>query len=723
MKQVLQYNRAKSPTLVAVPTPQMKSKGLIVNNHASLISVGTERQMIELSQMSLLSKARKRPDLVRQVLDKVKTEGLATTYNKVMGRLNTPTPLGYSSAGVVAEVHSAVDRFAVGDRVACAGFGYACHAETVFVPGNLAVKIPENVTFEEASFVTLGAIALQGVRIADSKLGETVVVIGLGLLGQIACMLLFASGCRVIGIDIDKSKLELAKNSGATEAFLADSKTAGNLLDLTAGKGADSVIITAASNTAGPIELAGEVCREKGKVVVVGAVKMDVPRKAYYEKELQLLMSRSYGPGRYDYAYEEGGQDYPFSYVRWTENRNMSAFLDLISTGKIDIKSLITHRFYTNEAKAAYELVSGNSNETVLGVVLIYPDINNRTTTTAAIIKTVPTTIAITKGKVGVGFVGAGGFASGVLLPIVKSIAKYERVAIMSGSGVSAAHSAEMFGFKKAVSTFDEMLKDNSINTLFIANRHNQHTEHVIKAIQNEKAVFVEKPLCMNQQELTDIVKTYNDNPVPLMVGFNRRFAPLVQKMKFLAAQLKYPVSMHYRINAGFIPENSWIQDEESGGGRIIGEVCHFVDLLSYLAGSAPIKVSADSLSMPDSRFRNDDNLQIMIRFANGSVGTINYVASGNKMMSKEYLEVIGGGIAMQMDDFRTLTIADSKGLTIDKKKSQDKGHKDMLKAWAEALTAQNNSPIPFGEIITTTRTTFEIITALKKGTSQWMKG
>lgn len=722
MKQVLQYNRSKSPTLVEVPTPQMKSKGLVVDNRASLISVGTERQTIELSQMSLLRKARKRPDLVRQVIDKVKTEGLATTYNKVMERLNTPTPLGYSSAGVVIEVHSAVDRFTVGDRVACAGFGYACHAETIFVPGNLSVKIPDNVTFEEASFVTLGAIALQGVRIADNKLGETIAVIGLGLLGQITCMLLTASGCRVIGIDIDENKLELANKSGATDTFLSDSTTAGKLLDLTAGKGADSVIITAASNTSGPIELAGEICREKGKVVVVGAVKMDIPRNSYYNKELEILMSRSYGPGRYDYAYEESGQDYPFGYVRWTENRNMEAFLNLISNGKIDIKSLITHRFDTAEARAAYELVSGSSTETILGVVLNYPQTNKRATTIAATIKTVPTTAVISRGKIGVGFVGAGGFASGVLLPIVKSIEKYERLAIMSGSGVSAANNAEMFGFERAVSTLDEMLKDNSINTLFIANRHNQHAECVTKAIENNKAVFVEKPLCMNQQELEDIIKTYNDNPVPLMVGFNRRFASLVQKMKCMTAQLKYPVSMHYRINAGFIPENSWIQDEEAGGGRIIGEVCHFVDLLSYLAGSAPIKVSADSLSMPDSRFRNDDNLQIMLRFANGSVGTINYVASGNKMMSKEYLEVIGGGIAMQMDDFRTLTIADSKGLTIDKKKSQDKGHKNMLKAWAEALTTQNASPIPFGEIINATRTTFEIITALEKGTSQWMR-
>jgi len=400
LKQVLQYNRAKSPTLVEVPTPQMKGKGLVVNNHASLISVGTERQMIEMSQMSLLGKARQRPDLVRQVLDKVRTEGLATTYNKVMGRLNTPTPLGYSSAGVVTEVHATVDRFAVGDRVACAGFGYACHAETVFVPANLAVKIPEIVTFEEASFVTLGAIALQGVRIADNKLGETVAVIGLGLLGQIVCMLLSASGCRVIGIDIDKSKLELAKKSGATDAFMSDSTTAGKLFDMTAGKRADSVIITATSKTAGPIELAGEICREKGKVVVVGAVKMNIPRKPFYEKELEMLMSRSYGPGRYDYNYEEAGNDYPYGYVRWTENRNMRAFLDLIATGKLDIKSLITHRYDTTEAGAAYELVSGNSTETVLGVVLNYPETYRRATTTKATMRNVPTATLNTNGKV-----------------------------------------------------------------------------------------------------------------------------------------------------------------------------------------------------------------------------------------------------------------------------------------------------------------------------------
>ena len=723
MKQVLQYNRAKSPTLVDVPAPQLKGKGLVVDNHASLISVGTERQMIELSQMSLLGKARQRPELVRQVLDKVKTEGLATTYNKVMGRLNTPTPLGYSSAGVVSEVHSAIDRFAVGDKVACAGFGYACHAETVYVPGNLAVKIPEDVSYEEASFVTLGAIALQGVRIADSKLGEIVAVIGLGLLGQISCMLLAASGCRVIGIDINSTKLELAEKSGAAQTYMSDSATAQKLLDMTAGRGADSVLVTAASNTAGPIELAGDICRDKGKVVVVGAVKMDIPRKAYYEKELQLLMSRSYGPGRYDYAYEEAGQDYPFSYVRWTENRNMESFLELISAGKINIKSLITHRFNNDEAGKAYELVSGTSSETVLGVVLNYPETNVTVPIRKSNGMTAATRAPVPTGKVGVGFVGAGGFATGVLLPIVKSIDKYERLAIMSGSGVSATNSAEKFEFERAVTTFDEMLNDSSINTIFIANRHNQHAEFVTKAIENNKAVFVEKPLCMNQQELSDIIRVYSEHSVPLMVGFNRRFAPLVQKMKRITAQLKYPVSMHYRINAGFIPENSWIQDKESGGGRIIGEVCHFVDLLSYLAGSAPTKITADSLSMPDSRFRNDDNLQIMLRFANGSVGTINYVASGNKMMTKEYLEVIGGGIAVQMDDFKTLTVADNKGLTIDNKKSQDKGHKDMLKAWADALTAQKTSPIPFDEIITTTRTTFEIITALEKGTSQWLKG
>lgn len=719
MKQVLQYNRAKAPELVEIPEPQLKGKGILVDNCCSLISVGTERQMIELSQMSIIGKARQRPDLVKQVLQKVKTEGLTATYNKVMGRLRTPLPLGYSSAGIVTEVDSAIDRFTPGERVACAGFAYACHAESIYVPANLAVKIPENVNFEQASFVTLGAIALQGVRVADLHLGENVAVIGLGLLGQLTCMLLSASGCKVIGIDIDKTKLSLAEKSGAALAIPSDSSSIQTILENTSGRGIDAVIITTATDSSAPIELAGEICREKGKVVVVGAVKMDVPRKVYYEKELELRLSRSYGPGRYDYAYEETGQDYPYGYVRWTENRNMQSFLELISSGKIHIDKLITHRYDISQAENAYELISSKSTDLILGVVLNYPE--KKKNEKLDINDAVPASASDkNRLQVGIGFVGAGGFASGVLLPHLKNISALKKVSIMSGSGVSATTGAESFGFEKTSSSFEQMLIDKSVSALFVVNRHNQHAEFVLKALKAKKPVFVEKPLCLNQDELSNIVAEYNKAPIPVMVGFNRRFAPLIQKMKTALEDNKYPLSMHYRINAGFIPSNNWIQDEECGGGRIIGEICHFVDLLTYLTGATPVKVSAESLAMPDETYRSDDNLQIMLRFSDGSVGTINYVASGSKLMPKEYLEIFGGGMAMRMDDFASLSIADKKGLRMDKARSQDKGHGAMLQKWADCLTTGSISPISFSEIVKTTRTTFDIINSLRKGAPIW---
>ena len=720
MKQLLQYNREKGPRVKEIPSPQLKGPGLLVANRCSLISIGTERQMIEVSQMSLVGKARQRPDMVRQVISKMKSEGIASTYNKVMGRLNSPITLGYSSAGVVREVHSSVDRFVTGDRVACAGFGYATHAEEIFVPFNLAVKIPENVTFEEASFVTLGAIAMQGVRIADVRLGETVAVIGLGLLGQITCMLLAASGCRVLGLDIDNRKVELALNSGAEAAFCVDGAEVAAFLNATGGKGADAVIITAASDSAGPIEIAGQICRDKGKVIAVGAVRLDVPRKSYYDKELELRLSRSYGPGRYDYYYEEAGHDYPYSYVRWSENRNMESFLQLISAGKINIKSLITHRFDISDAEKAYEIISGKTSEKYLGVVLNYQEraVEARDEEKRTIRKQIRLG---NNSKVAIGFIGAGNFASGVLLPNIASLKEYDPIAIMSGSGVSAATSKERFGFENAASSTKVIIDDPQIAAVFIANRHDQHGALVAETLAKSKPTFVEKPLCLNRLELEEIIQAHNLTGAPLMIGFNRRFAPLVSKIKETLKDNKYPLSMHYRINAGFIPSGTWIQDPESGGGRIIGEVCHFVDLLSFIASSRPVKISAESLSIADERFRSDDNLQIMIRFGNGSVGTINYVASGNKSLAKEYLEIFGGGKAIVMDDFRTITIADEKGYRSEKKSSQDKGHRKMLELWAHHLLTGLASPIPFDQIIDSTLATFEIVDSLSTGEPRWM--
>lgn len=722
MKQLLQYNKEKSPRVTEIPKPNLKGPGLLAANRCSLISVGTERQMIEVAQMSLVGKARQRPDMVKQVLEKVKTEGIAATYNKVMGRLNTPLSLGYSSAGIVSSVHKSIENFTPGDRVACAGFGYASHAEDIFVPSNLAVKIPDNVSFEEASFVTLGAIAMQGVRVADIRLGETVVVIGLGLLGQITCMLLSAAGCRVLGLDIDKSKLELALQSGAEATYISDGLEVTAVLNATAGRGADAVIITAASDSAGPIETAGQLCREKGKVVAVGAVKMDVPRKIYYDKELELRLSRSYGPGRYDYFYEEAGQDYPYSYVRWTENRNMESFLQLISVGKINVKNLITHRFDIADAPKAYQLISGEIREPYLGIILNYAQKNDNPIEVDSP-KTESPSIKTTAGKIGIGFIGAGNFASGVLLPNILKSGKFKPHSIMSGSGVSAASSAGRFGFQQAVSSAREIIDNAEVAAVFIANRHDQHAALVIESLQKRKAVFVEKPLCLTWDELANIIDTYHSGSSPLMVGFNRRFAPLVANIKEALEDRQYPLSLHYRINAGFIPSGTWIQDPQSGGGRILGEVCHFVDLLTYLVGSAPVKLSAEALSMPDTRFRSDDNFQVMIRFADGSVGTINYVASGNKVEGKEYLEVFGSGLAIRMDDFKTLSLAGEKGKKAELKQTQDKGHGRMLECWGDCLLSGQGSPIPFSEIVSATTATLEIMESLATGEARWLNG
>ena len=699
----------------------MKGKGIIVDTVASLISAGTERQMIELSQMSLVEKARQRPDIVRQVIDKARTEGLVATYNKVKSRLKTPTPLGYSSAGTVREVHSAVERFSIGQRVACAGFGYAAHAQTAFVPANLAVPIPDRVSFEEASFVTLGAIAMQGVRVADVRLGETVAVIGLGLLGQLACQLLSASGCRVIGLDLDQWKSDLAVKLGAASGLISESSAVARVLDLTSGKGVDAVIITAATESAGPVECAGEIAREKGKVIVVGAVKMDVPRQQYYMKELELRLSRSYGPGRYDYQYEESGNDYPHSYVRWTENRNMESFLQCIADGRVNVKDLISHRFDILEAEKAYGLILNESSEKPLGVVLNYPSASEHYASIRNVVANAFSAKPSGEHEIRVGFIGAGNFATGVLLPNMAAIPDYQLSAIMSGSGVSAASSAAQFKFDRTVENQSEILNDPALTAVFIASRHDQHAELVVQALSSGKATFVEKPLCLTEAELSSIESARLNSTAPLLVGFNRRFAPLVSQIKTAIQTVSFPLSMHYRINAGFIPSNHWVQDAETGGGRVIGEVCHFIDLMSFLTDALPVRVFAEALTMPNSRYRADDNLQIMIKFSDGSVGTINYVASGNKLMPKESLEILGGGIAVRLDDFKTLSLADHKGLRMSKQSTQDKGHRTMLAKWANTIKSGEPSLIPFESIAATTRATFAVMTSLSTGEPIWL--
>jgi polar amino acid transport system substrate-binding protein len=545
------------------------------------------------------------------------------------------------------------------------------------------------------------------------------VVIGLGLLGQITCMLLAASGCRVLGIDIDESKVALASNSGAESAFIFAGAAEG-IISATGGRGADAVIITAASDSAGPIEMAGNICRDRGKVVAVGAVKLDVPRKVFYDKELELRLSRSYGPGRYDYYYEEAGRDYPYGYVRWTENRNMQSFLQLISAGKINVKNLITHRFAIEDAPRAYEIISGKTGEKYLGVVIDYPEGECKTKPRQSTAIENPPQLSKSS-KVAIGFIGAGNFASGVLLPNIAAIGAYDRIAILSGSGVSAATSAERFGFRKVVSAASDILNGPEIAAVFIANRHDQHAALTVDSLLKGKPTFVEKPLCLTRDELENIMQAHHASGTPLMIGFNRRFAPFIEKIKAVLDKKRYPVSMHYRVNAGFIPSGTWIQDAESGGGRIIGEVCHFVDLLSFIASTRPVKIGAEALSIPDEKYRSDDNLQVIIKFEDGSVGTINYVASGNKAISKEYLEIFGSGTAIVMDDFKRLTIIGDGGRRTEAKGSQNKGHRKMLEVWGQFLQTNQGSPIPFEQIVDTTLATFGILDSLATGVSKWM--
>ncbi len=720
MKQVLQYPKQQTPRLEEVPSPQLKGPGLLVSNRCSLVVNGLESQQAENLDASAAEKAEDRTDIVRQFIEKIKSESPAITNNKTTNRIKTPLSLGISSAGVVKQVHASLSKWTPGERVACAGYGYASHAEKIFVPTNLAAKIPDNVSFEEASFVTFGAIAMQGVRIADTRLGETVAVMGLGLLGQITCMLLAASGCRVLGLDTDNSKFNLATKSGAEATFTLDGSEVSRFMDYTAAKGVDAVIITSPSDSSNYVEIAGQICREKGRVVVVGTGKMEISPKAFYEKELELRISRSYGPGRFDYNYEEAGRDYPYGYVRFTENRNMESFLRLISLGRINIKELITHRFDISDADKAYELVSEPTSDNFLGVILNYPEKDDRPIEYPATPNIQPTRLKQSS-KLGVGLIGAGEFATTILLPHLAQIKNFEPVSILSGSGISAAAAAEKYNFRKTASALNEIMEDPEIGSVFIANRHDQHAELVMESILNGKPTFVEKPLCVNRDQLEQIKQVYRSSWIPLMVGYNRRFAPFIGKIKehFKAGQ--YPLSMHYRVNAGFVPSGNWRQDQESGGGRVIGEICQFVDVLSYIAGARPSKIYAEAMSMPDEGYRPDDNLQIMMRFANGSVGTINYVASGSKYASKEYLEVMGNGTVIRMDDFKTMTICDDKGMRSEKSNVEDKGHRRMLELWCYYLATGLGSPIPFDQIVDTTQATFEILDSMAIGEPKWI--
>jgi len=682
--------------LLEVPYPAILSGHILVRNHYSLISVGTESKTVKDARLNMLSKANARKEEVKKVIAAVKNFGLKDTYKMVMNKLDAPSSLGYSCAGEVIAVADGVSEFKIGDWVACGG-NNACHAEVVAVPKNLCVKVDASVSLKEACFSTLGAIALQGVRQADLKLGEFCVVIGLGLIGQITLQLLQASGVKTIGIDIDPKQVELANQSGHI-AFSRDTESLEQIIfQHTNGLGADAVIITASTSSSDPVDLAGELCRQKGKVVIVGSVSTDFKRKNYFKKELDLTMSRSYGPGRYDTDYEEKGIDYPVGYVRWTENRNMQAFIELVKEKKIFLEKLTTHLFNFKDAPKAYQLIL-DKQEHFSGIVLKY-DTGKKLSKTIQL-KEKQTNLS----QVNIGFIGAGSFAQSFLLPALKN--NYNLIGVATTKSNNARNIADKYGFSYCSGDASEIISDSKINTIVIATRHDSHAKFVLEALEKNKNIYVEKPLCLSIEELEQIKNKYENANVHLMVGFNRRFAPFIMKLKSMLKETNQPVAINYRINAGIVPTEHWIHDKQNGGGRIVGEVCHFIDLVSHIAGSKIVSVSANA--MEDVNNLND-TLTINLSFENKSIASISYFSNGSKQLSKEYLEVFYLQQVIVIDDFKSMTIY-GKSTQKHKLMNQDKGQTVQLKAFLDSITSGKITPIAFEEIYHSTLATFKVI-------------
>ena len=690
-----------------VPVPTPRAGMALVKTEASLVSAGTERMVVEFAEKSLVGKARSRPDLVRQVIDKAKREGLLATARAAFDRLDQPMALGYSSAGTIVALGEDMSGFEVGQRVACAGGGYAVHAEYAVVPRNLLTPLPEHVEFESAAFTTLGAIALHGFRLAEPQIGETVAVIGMGLLGLLTSQIAAAAGCRVLGIDIDPKRIALASSLGL-QACLRD-QAEDSARGFTTNRGFDMVIICADTPANDPIELAGAIARDRARVVATGAVGLTFPRKIYYEKELSFINSRSYGPGRYDASYEENGQDYPIGYVRWTEGRNFEAIVELLANGKLQVQSLITHRFPIERATEAYDVITGKKDEPFLGVLLTYENPKSDLQTARIEFRT-PT--APRDSHVALGVLGAGLFANATLLPALKNVDGIDLVGIASASGLHAQHAAKKFGFAYAASSDEEILNDPNINTVAILTRHDTHAELVLKAFQAGKHVFVEKPLAIKQEQLEPITKLLKSNLQSLIsVGFNRRFSPPAQQLWAFLQNRSESLYAHYRVNAGYLPLNHWTQDPEIGGGRIIGEGCHFIDFLTFLVGAAPITVSA--VALPDDGKYREDNVSMTFTFPDGSIGVVEYLANGDKSFPKERVEVFCGGKIAVLDDFRALEMV-HEGRRKMIKGSQDKGWKDEWVVFSKAILEGSEPPIPYEQLVGVTRATFAAVESLR---------
>lgn len=710
MKQVLQNFKSGELKIADIPAPVARPGFVVVQNAYSVVSAGTERHSIEFAQKNILDKARARPDLVRKVLNYARTDGALTAYQLAMARLDDWRPLGYSSAGRVIEIGEGVTDISIGDGVACAGAGYANHAEIISVPRNLVARIPPGVDAKQAAFTTLGAIAMQGIRRASLTPGESVAVIGLGLIGQITALILKQYHFNVLGIDVNPHQVDRVKNLGI-RALTMDEDVRGAAKQMTEG-GVDAVIVTAATADNQPIELAGELCRERGRVSVVGLVGMNVPRDLYYKKELDLVVSRSYGPGRYDPTYEEKGIDYPISYARWTENRNMQEFLRLLSLG-LDLAPLITHIKPIDDAARVYDMLLHNpQREYFLGVLFEYaPQINLATRIELANAR------RVAQSNIQIGVIGSGAFARATLLPVIKTIPNVSIRGVCSATGRTAEIEARVSGAAYCTSRVEDILDDTAIDTVVIATRHNLHAALVCQALARGKNVFVEKPLALNRDELNQVSQAARASDRLLMVGYNRRFSQYSIAVKNWLSQLSKPYVMHYRINAGFIEPNVWVHDPEEGGGRIIGEVCHFVDLLQFFAGAAPVEVFASAVDGDSDAARLRDNLTIALRFADGSIGNIVYTALGSRAMAKEHIEIFASERSLVIDNFKSVTLYDNSAHR-QGGWAQDKGHAAMLKEFFTAIHAGKPSPIPLDELVLTSLVTFAVVEAVENGKS-----
>jgi predicted dehydrogenase len=685
VKQLVQDFKTGDIKLVDVPSPALLPGCVRVRNAYSLVSAGTERATVNLAQQSLVGKARSRPDLVRRVVETVKREGLSAAVRKVQSQLDQWKALGYSCAGTIIEVGEGVTGLSVGDHAACGGQDYASHAEEAVVPQNLCAKLPDGVALEHAVFTTLGAIAMQGVRQADVRLGESVAVIGLGLVGQLTVQILKAAGCIVLGIDVSAEACELATRCGCDAVA---TRTSGDIermaARLTNGFGVDAAIIAAAAPTNDPIELAAKICRERGRVVMVGVTGMELPRDLFYEKELEFKLSRSYGPGRYDPLYEEKGMDYPIGYVRWTEQRNMEAFVHLLAGKRVDVAPLTTHTFAIEDAPKAYELITGKTDERVVGVLLKYP-VERASRPFHA-----PTTERAGRpfhANVVLGVIGAGNYAQGVLLPQFKANADVTLRTVCTATGVKAEKAKEKFGFESSTTNWRDVLADKAVNTVLIATRHDLHATIVGEALRAGKAVFCEKPLCLRSEELDKIASAIQKSGNSrLMVGFNRRFAPFAAR----ARELTGPLVMRYRVSVQPLPPDHWVNDPEMGGGRILGEVCHFIDFLRFTARSRVVSVFAQGFG--------GENVQVALRFADGSVGSIDYFNVADAELKKEHVEVFAGGKHVIEDDFR------------------EKGQAEEVREFVRAVKTGGPMPIPLDEIVDSTRATLAVLESIRTG-------